>query len=81
MEIETNKNNLIAGVAIAALVLGGGGVMLGRTVFAPTTAIAAAEEGENGEEEDHGPEGFVAMDDARALQRKPRRRGDLAQKL
>lgn len=66
MEIETNKNKLIAGVAIAALVLGGGGAMLGRTVFAPTTAIAAAEEGENGEEEDHGPEGFVAMDDARA---------------
>lgn len=67
MEIETNKNKLIAGAAIAALVLGGGGVMLGRTIFAPaTTASAAAEEGEHGEEEDHGPEGFVAMDDARA---------------
>ena len=52
---------------IAALVLGGGGVMLGRTAFAPaTTASADAEEGEHGEEEDHGPEGFVAMDDARA---------------
>ena len=64
MEIETNKNKLIAGAAIAALVLGGGGVILGRTVLAPatTTASAEAEEGE----EDHGPEGFVAMDDARA---------------
>ena len=63
---DTNKSKLIAGVAIAALVLGGGGVMLGRTVFAPTAASAPAEEGEHGEEENHGPEGFVAMDVARA---------------
>lgn len=67
MTEETNRKKLIAGAAIAALVLGGGGVMLGRTVFAPaTTASADAEEGEHGEEGDHGPEGFVAMDDARA---------------
>ena len=67
MTEETNRKKLIAGAAIAALVLGGGGVMLGRTAFAPaTTASADAEEGEHGEEEDHGPEGFVAMDDARA---------------
>ncbi|MFN0045619.1 MAG: efflux RND transporter periplasmic adaptor subunit [Sphingorhabdus sp.] len=67
MEIETNKNKLIVGAAIAALVLGGGGVMLGRTIFAPTTtASAEAEEGEHGEEENHGAEGFVTMDDARA---------------
>ena len=66
MEIDTNRTKLIAGVAIAALVLGGGGVMLGRTVFAPTAATAAAKEGEHGEEERHGPEGFVEMDTARA---------------
>lgn len=67
METETNKNKLIAGAAIAALVLGGGGIVLGRTLFAPaTTTTAEAEEGEHGEEENHGPEGFVAMDDARA---------------
>lgn len=65
MEIDTNRTKLIAGVAIAALVLGGGGVMLGRTVFAPTAATAAAEEGEHGEEGRHGPEGFVEMDTAR----------------
>jgi cobalt-zinc-cadmium efflux system membrane fusion protein len=66
MEIDTNKNKLIAGAAIAALVLGGGGVLLGRTIFAPTTtASAEAEKGEPGEE-DHGPEGFVEIDDARA---------------
>lgn len=66
MTEETNRTKLIAGVAIAALVLGGGGVMLGRTVFAPTAATAPAEEGEHGEEEAHGPEGFIAMDAARA---------------
>jgi membrane fusion protein, heavy metal efflux system len=66
MESETNRNKLIAGAAIAALVLGGGGVMLGRTVFAPSAATATAEEGEHGAEEEHGPEGFVDMNDARA---------------
>lgn len=66
MTEDTNRTKLIAGVAIAALVLGGGGVMLGRTVFAPTAATVPAEEGEHGEEEAHGPEGFIAMDTARA---------------
>ncbi len=66
MTEDTNRTKLIAGVAIAALVLGGGGVMLGRTVFAPTAATAPAEQGEHGEEEAHGPEGFIAMDTARA---------------
>ena len=66
MTDDTNRTKLIAGVAIAALVLGGGGVMLGRTVFAPTAATAPAEEGEHGAEEAHGPEGFIAMDTARA---------------
>ena len=67
MTEETNRKKLIAGAAIAALVLGGGGVMLGRTVFAPaTTASAEAEKNEHGGEENHGPEGFVAMDTARA---------------
>ena len=68
METETNRNKLIAGAAIAALVLGGGGVMLGRTVFAPSAATAPAEEGEHGEEgkEEGHVEGLVEMDDARA---------------
>jgi cobalt-zinc-cadmium efflux system membrane fusion protein len=61
----TNKTKLIAGAAIAALVLGGGGVLLGRTVFAPTTATVPTEEVEHGEEDEHGPEGFIAMDAAR----------------
>ena len=66
METQTNKTKLIAGAAIAALVLGGGGVMLGRTLLAPTAATATAEDGEHSEAEAHGPDGFVAMDEARA---------------
>jgi cobalt-zinc-cadmium efflux system membrane fusion protein len=66
METQTNRNKLIAGAAIAAIVLGGGGVMLGRTAFAPTAATMPTETGEPGKEEGHGPEGFVVMDAARA---------------
>lgn len=65
MTDTTNKTKLIAGAAIAALVLSGGGVLLGRTVFAPTTPTAPTEAAEHGEEQDHGPEGFIAMDAAR----------------
>ena len=66
MEIATNKNKLIAGAAIAALVLGGGGVILGRTVLAPAALTADAERDDaEGKEEGH-VEGLVEMDDARA---------------
>lgn len=68
MTEDTNKTKLIAGVAIAALVLGGGGVMLGRTVFAPTSATAPAAVAENGEDEKEKGhvEGLIEMDAARA---------------
>ncbi len=65
MNMQTSRTKLLAGAAIATLLIGGGGVMLGRTVFAPT-ATKAAESGEHGREEAHGPEGFVEMDNARA---------------
>lgn len=68
MTEDTNKTKLIAGVAIAALVLGGGGVMLGRTLFAPTAAtapVAGAEHGKEEKEEGH-VEGLIEMDAARA---------------
>jgi membrane fusion protein, heavy metal efflux system len=66
METGTNRNKRIAGATIAALVFGGGGVMLGRTVLAPSAATATAKESERESEETHGREGLVEMDDARA---------------
>jgi cobalt-zinc-cadmium efflux system membrane fusion protein len=67
MNDETNKTRLIAGVAIAALALGGAGVMLGRTLLAPDPApVTAVATTEAAGEEAHGPEGFVEMDAARA---------------
>lgn len=66
METDTSKKKLIAGVAVAALVLGGGGIMLGRTMFAPETpTVAAAAPAEAAEEEGH-VEGQILMDEARA---------------
>lgn len=65
MEIETNRSKLIAGAAIAALVLGGGGVMLGRTMFAPEPTSAAAAPAEEDEEKGH-VEGQILMDEARS---------------
>ena len=65
METENNRNKLIAGAAVAALVLGGGGVMLGRTMFAPATPTVAAAPAEEAEEEGH-VEGQILMDEARA---------------
>lgn len=66
-ELPTDRKRLLAGIAIAALVVGGTGVMLGRTAFAPSTTSAQAEhaEGEEGEEEGH-VEGLVEMTPARA---------------
>jgi cobalt-zinc-cadmium efflux system membrane fusion protein len=69
MDTSENRSKLIASVAAAAIVLGGGGILLGRTLFAPTAPVAAtAVEGEEaeGEEAGHGAEGFVEMDMARA---------------
>jgi len=65
METENNRNKLIAGVAVAALVLGGGGIMLGRTMFAPETTAAAAAPAEEAEEEGH-VEGQILMEETRA---------------
>ncbi len=65
METENNRNKLIAGVAVAALVLGGGGIMLGRTMFAPETTAAAAAPAEEAEEEGH-VEGQILMEEPRA---------------
>lgn len=69
MDIEnlTDRKRLLAGIAVATLVVGGAGVMLGRTAFAPTRAAqqASSAEAEEGEEEGH-VEGLVEMTPARA---------------
>jgi cobalt-zinc-cadmium efflux system membrane fusion protein len=58
MELPTNRNQLIALGAAGALILAGGGFLVGRAL-APSTEIAEAAHAEEGEE--HGPEGFLAM--------------------
>lgn len=64
MELPTNRTRLIATIAGTALVLGGGGIMLGRTVFAPTAPAEAGEDAAS-EKAPHR-EGFVAIDMTRA---------------
>ena len=66
-ELPTDRKRLLAGVAIATLIVGGTGVMLGRSSFAPNTPSSAqagaADEG--GEAAGH-VEGLVEMTRARA---------------
>ena len=63
MQIFENKNRLMAAVAVGALILGGGGILIGRSMTAPVAAPAAAPAEE--EEEGH-VEGQILMDEARA---------------
>lgn len=58
------SGKLLAGAAGAMVLMGAGGVMLGRTAFAPAP-IAPANAAE-GDEAHHDEEGLVAMDAARA---------------
>ena len=62
MEITDNRK-LLAAIGGVALVIGAGGIILGRTVFAPSPAATEAEDEHGTEEEGHAgeaPEGFVA---------------------
>lgn len=67
MDIEsgTDRKRLVIGVAAAALIIGGAGVMLGRTVLAPAPISGKAEQSGEAEEEGH-VEGLVEMDAPRA---------------
>ena len=64
MELPSNRNRLIALGTAGALVLVAGGYWLGQAGSSPSAETAAGEEHEG--EEEHGPEGFVAMTAERA---------------
>ena len=54
-----DRNRWLAGIAAAALVAGLGGVLIGRSISdQPTVSAEPAKEGEG---EEHGREGFIAM--------------------
>ena len=60
------RNRLVAGAAAAALLAGVGGVLIGRSMNDSAAPFAEAE-AEEGEGEEHGPEGFVPMTAERML--------------
>lgn len=62
MQIFEHRNRLIVAAAVGALILGGGGVLIGRSL-APPAAAPVAEPA--GQDEDH-VEGQIPMDEARA---------------
>ncbi|BBE33068.1 efflux RND transporter periplasmic adaptor subunit [Sphingosinicella microcystinivorans] len=63
MQIFETKNRLMAAVAVGALLLGGSGILIGRSMTAPEAAAPAA----SAEEEEEGHvEGQILMDEARA---------------
>lgn len=64
MELQTNRNKAIAIGAAGALVLVAGGYFLGRST-SPASNVESAE-AQHEQEEEHGPEGFVAMTADRA---------------
>ncbi len=66
MDITENRNKLLAAVAAGALVAGVGGVILGRSVFAPAAPVATDAPVTGEAPAAKGREGFVEMDMAKA---------------
>lgn len=68
MDIENipEGKRLVAGFAIVLLLVGGGGVMIGRTLLAPADTVATKTGSEEAGKEEGHVEGFVTMDAARA---------------
>lgn len=59
IRLKDDRSKWLAGIGAAALLAGLAGILVGRSMSdAPVTA---AEQTEEGEEEEHGPEGFVPM--------------------
>jgi len=65
LETGTDPKRLLIGAAVATLIVGTAGIMLGRTVLAPTPASTEAGPSGAAEEEGH-VEGLVEMDAKRA---------------
>lgn len=66
--VTDDRNRRRVMIGGAALLFGIGGIVLGRTVFAPDAPTTTVEPTEEGKEEDHAgeaPEGFVAATPAR----------------
>lgn len=62
LDLTYERKKFIAIAGGLALLAGVGGLLIGRAIDEPVAAGAAAEEGEHAEEEEeHGPEGFVAV--------------------
>ncbi len=68
MNIEniSDRKRLLAGAAIALLVVGGGGILVGRTMVAPSEAVLTEAKGEEAGKEKGHVEGLIEMDVARA---------------
>ena len=68
MNIEniSDRKRLLAGAAIALLVVGGGGILVGRTMVAPSEAVLTEANGEEAGKEKGHVEGLIEMDAARA---------------
>lgn len=68
MNIENipEGKRLLAGAAIVFLLVGGGGVLIGRTLLAPSEAVVSAVGSEEAGKEEGHVEGLIEMDGARA---------------
>jgi len=66
MELSLSRHQLIALGAAGALILAAGGYVIGRSTASSVGSTEAASSEEHEGDEDHGPEGFVAMTAERA---------------
>ena len=66
VENMTGRKRLLAGAAIAVLVVGGGGILIGRTMLAPSKAVMTEANGKEPAKEKGHVEGLIEIDAARA---------------
>lgn len=59
IRLKDSRSKWLAGLGAAAILAGLGGILVGRSMG--DAPVATAQQEEEGEEEEHGPEGFVSM--------------------